>query len=83
MYPVASRSNHLLLDNRTLKAKTITYKDIKVFSMGGKRLQFVISVPPGMRVGDINHIDHIKVEVIENYRCIDRLTLADAKKKYG
>jgi len=51
--------------------------------MGGKRLQFIISVPPGMRVADINHIDHIKVEVIENYRCIDRLTLADAKKKYG
>ena len=51
--------------------------------MGGRRLQFIISVPPGVRVGDINHIDHVQVDVIENRRRIDRLTLAQAKEKYG
>jgi hypothetical protein len=51
--------------------------------MGGRRLQFVISVPRGMRVADINHIDHVKVDVIENYRKIDSLSLAEARQKYG
>jgi hypothetical protein len=51
--------------------------------MGGRRLQFIISVPKGMRVADINHIDHIQVDVIEDRKRIDRLTYAQAKEKYG
>jgi hypothetical protein len=49
----------------------------------GKRLQFIIYVPKGMRVADINHIDHIQVDVIEDRIRIDRLTLENARKKYG
>jgi hypothetical protein len=51
--------------------------------MGGKRLQFIIYVPKGMRVADINHIEQIQVDVLEDHRRIDRLTLENAKRKYG
>ena len=49
----------------------------------GKRLQFIIYVPKGMRVADINHIEHVRVDVIEDRTRIDRLTLEQAQKKYG
>lgn len=49
----------------------------------GRRIQFVISVPPGMRVADINEIGHVQVDVLENHRRIDRLTYEQAKEKYG
>jgi hypothetical protein len=51
--------------------------------MGGKRLQFIIYVPRGMRVADINHIEHIHVDVLEDHKRIDRLTLEGARRKYG
>jgi hypothetical protein len=51
--------------------------------MRGRRLQFIIYVPKGMRVADINHIDNIQVKVLEDYRVIDKLTLLNAKRKYG
>jgi len=51
--------------------------------MTGKRLQFIIYVPKGMRVSDINKIDHIQVNVLEDHQIIDKLTLENARKKYG
>jgi hypothetical protein len=36
-----------------------------------------------MRVADINHIDDIQVKVLENCRIIDKLTLENARRKYG
>jgi hypothetical protein len=49
----------------------------------GRRLQFIVYVPKGMRVSDINHIDNIQVDVLEDHIRIDRLTLENARKKYG
>jgi hypothetical protein len=51
--------------------------------MTGKRLQFIIYVPKGMRVSDINKIDDIRVNVLEDRRVIDRLNLQNARRKYG
>jgi hypothetical protein len=52
--------------------------------MGGRRLQFVIYVPKGMKVTDINTIeDHIRVGVLEGHESIEWLSLERAKKKYG
>jgi|WetSurMetagenome_2_1015567.scaffolds.fasta_scaffold709830_2 hypothetical protein len=52
--------------------------------MGARRLQFVIYVPKGVRVSDINTIeDHIQIDVLEDHDRIDRLPFKSAKKKYG
>jgi len=39
---------------------------------GRKKITIHYFRPPGVRVGDINHIDHVQVDVIENRR---RLTV--------
>lgn len=50
----------------------------------GRRVQFIVHVPKGMRVNDVNKIDNrIIIDVREGIRRIDRLDLATAKKKYG
>jgi hypothetical protein len=52
--------------------------------MGCRRLQFVIYVPKGVRVSDINHLEEkIQVDVLEDHERIDRLSLENARKKYG
>ena len=52
--------------------------------MGGRRLQFIISVPKGIKITDINSVeDKIKIGVIEEHESIKWLTLENAKKKYG
>ncbi len=49
-----------------------------------RRVQFILHIPKGMKVYDINRIDErIVVDVREGITRIDRLNLATAKKKYG
>ena len=49
----------------------------------GRRLQFIIYVPKGMRVADIDQIEKLPINVWEDQRIIDQLSYSEAKRKYG
>lgn len=51
--------------------------------MGGRRLQFIISVPRGVRVSEIEKINELPVHVLEDHKLIDKLPYAQAKIKYA